>query len=153
MKNIEYREFGDISAASMATLLNEDSLRTHLIDHPYFDAETVQAWMTEKEEVDSQATCRVRAVLVGGELAGWCGIQPDEVGVELAVVISQRYWGVGVAVFKDMLSWARELGHSQIRFHLLDSRKAYRSLESMASEVTQSQMLGRTFTTYTIPVN
>ena len=153
MKNIEYREFGDISAASMASLLNEDSLRTHLIDHPYFDAETVQAWMTEKEEVDSQATCRVRAVLVGGELAGWCGIQPDEVGVELAVVISQRYWGVGVAVFKDMLSWARELGHSQIRFHLLDSRKAYRSLESMASEVIQSQMLGRTFTTYTIPVN
>lgn len=153
MKNIEYREFGDISAASMASLLNEDSLRTHLIDHPYFDAETVQAWMTEKEEVDSQATCRVRAVLVGGELAGWCGIQPDEVGVELAVVISQRYWGVGVAVFKDMLSWARELGHSQIRFHLLDSRKAYRSLESMASEVIQSQMLGRTFTTYNIPVN
>ena len=153
MKNIEYREFGDISAASMASLLNEDSLRTHLIDHPYFDAETVQAWMTEKEEVDSQAACRVRAVLVGGELAGWCGIQPDEVGVELAVVISQRYWGVGVAVFKDMLSWARELGHSQIRFHLLDSRKAYRSLESMASEVIQSQMLGRTFTTYNIPVN
>ena len=153
MKNIEYREFGDISAASMASLLNEDSLRTHLIDHPYFDAETVQAWMGEKVEIDSQAACRVRAVLVGGELAGWCGIQPDDEGVELAVVISQRYWGVGVAVFKDMLSWARELGHSQIRFHLLDSRKAYRSLESMASEVIQSQMLGRTFTTYNIPVN
>lgn len=153
MNNIAFRQFAEVSAEAMASLLNEDSLRTHLIEHPYFDAETVQAWMDEKTAVDAEAGCRIRAVMVGGELAGWCGIQPDDEGVELAVVISQRYWGAGVAVFKVMLSWARELGHEHVRFHLLDSRRDYRALRAMASSVTESQMLGRTFTTYCIPVD
>ena len=81
-------------------VLNEMFLRTHLGDHPYFDLASLQLWMEDKIKLDAIEGCCVRAVYIGGVLAGWCGIQPDDKGFEIAIVISQRFWGFGIPVFK-----------------------------------------------------
>lgn len=133
-------------------ILNEDSLRTHLIDHPYFDSVSVQAWMDEKINVDSIQGCRIRAVYIDGDLAGWCGIQPDDNRFELAIVISQKFWGFGISIFKSLMRWADEIGHKEVLFHLLDSRPEYKALNKMASKVHKTELLGRCFTTYYIPI-
>ncbi len=153
MKRIEYIRLQDVAPERMMALMNEDSLRTHLMEYPVFDVPAARQWMEEKTRIDETPGCRVRAVTVRGELAGWCGIQPDELGFELAIVISSKFWGTGLAIFKDLMSWAQELGHREVLFHLLDSRPAYRALEKMASRVTATEMEGRRFTTYYIPVN
>lgn len=152
MREIEFLCFDRVSPTDLIEIVNEDALRTHLIDHPYFDTTSLQAWMEGKIRVDATPGCRVRAVYIGGELAGWCGIQPDDKGYEIAIVISQKFWGFGIAIFKTLMCWARELEHKEILFHLLDSRPEYKALNKMASKVQKTEQLGRCFTSYYIPV-
>lgn len=152
MCNIEYLSFKQVAPKDLMVVVNEDSLRTHLIKHPRFNTESIQAWIEEKNEVDTAPGCRVRVVSVGGVLAGWCGIQPDDSGFELAIVLSQRFWGSGRAIFKTLMLWASELGHKEVRFHLLDTRREYKALARMATKVYRSQLLGRNFITYHLSV-
>lgn len=51
------------------------------------------------------------------------------------------------------MRWAREMGHTEVRFHLLDSRPAYVSLASKASRVEKTHLSGRAFTTYFLSVD
>ncbi len=103
--------------------------------------------MNEKLTVDAIGGCRVRAIRIDREVAGWCGIQPDDQGVELAIVLSQKFWGSGIKIFKTLMLWAKELGHKEVLFHLLDSRRDYKAIRKMASRVYTSELLGRRFTT------
>ncbi len=152
MSEIEYSLFGNVNPEEMMGIVNEDSLRVHLIDHPYFDVISLQAWMEEKIRIDSTQGCRIRAVYVDGELAGWCGIQPDDNGFELAIVITKKFWGFGIPIFKTLMRWANELGHKEVLFHLLESRPVYKALNKIATKVQKTEQLGRCFTTYHIPV-
>jgi len=148
MRDIEYLSFKQVDPKDLMDILNEDSLRTHLVDHPYFDETSIQAWIEDKIETDAVHGCRVRAVSISGTLAGWCGIQPDDNGFEIAIVISQRFWGSGVRIFKTLISWASELGHKEVIFHLLDTRREYKTLAKLATKVHHTQLLDRNFTTF-----
>ena len=148
MSNIEYLSFKQVDPKKLMAVVNEDSLRAHLISHPYFDIKSIQTWIEDKIEIDAMRGCRVRVVSIDGVIAGWCGIQPDNNGFEIAIVISQKFWGSGIAIFKTLMIWANELGHTEVLFHLLDSRREYKALSKMATKVHRTQLLGRCFTTY-----
>lgn len=152
MSNIEYLNFKQVDPKDLMAVVNEDSLRAHLVNHPYFNATSIQTWIEDKVRTDAMPRCRVRVVSIGGELAGWCGIQPDDSGFEIAIVISQRFWGSGIPIFKTLMLWARELGHKEVLFHLLDSRREYKALTKMATKVHRTQLLERNFTTYHLSV-
>ena len=152
MSEIEFLCFNQVNPEHFLGVINEDSLRTHLIDHPYFDVASLQAWMEDKIKVDAVQGCRIRAVYIGGVLAGWCGIQPDDNGFELAIVISQKFWGFGIPIFKVLMCWANEMGHKEILFHLLESRPEYKALNRISTKVHKTEQLGRCFTTYHVPV-
>lgn len=153
MKTVAFVPFYQVNPNALMVVLNEDSLRTHLIGHPYFDEHSIKEWITEKIAVDSLQGCRIRAVTVDDELAGWCGIQPDDEGYELAIVIGKNFWGHGITIFKHLLTWARELEHKEILFHLLETRREYRALNKLATRVYETRLLGRNFTTYVVPVS
>jgi hypothetical protein len=153
MSRIDYLQLNQANKRDLLEILNDDCLRKHLVDHPYFDDASLQSWMEAKIAIDAIQGCRIRLVSVDGMLAGWCGIQPDDNGFELAIVISRNFWGSGVQVFRSLLHWARELGHNEVLFHLLDSRPVYKALSKMASKVESTELYGRRFTTYYIPVD
>lgn len=148
MCDIDYLSFKQVDPKGLMDVVNDDSLRTHLIDHPYFDEKSIQAWIEEKIKTDAMQGCRVRVVSIDGTLAGWCGIQPDGSGFEIAIVISQRFWGCGIPIFKTLMLWAGELGHKEVLFHLLDTRREYKLLAKKATKVHRTQLLGRNFTTF-----
>lgn len=148
MKNITYACFEDVDPTQLMSLLNQSDLREHLIDHPYFDSNSIQLWLDEKIKINNKEGCLIRAVNIDEELAGWCGIQPDEDGFELAIVISKSFWGNGVAIFKDLMRWSKDIGHKEVHFHLLDTRREYKSLKKMATKVTETKLLGHNFKTY-----
>lgn len=152
MSEIEFLCFNQVNPEDFLGVVNEDSLRTHLIDHPYFDVASLQAWIEDKIKVDAVQGCRIRAVYIGGVLAGWCGIQPDDNGFELAIVISQKFWGFGIPIFKVLMCWANEMGHKEILFHLLESRPEYKALNRISTKVHKTEQLGRCFTSYHVPV-
>ncbi|BBM03020.1 GNAT family N-acetyltransferase [Microbulbifer sp. GL-2] len=153
MNKVTYMSFNKVDSEGLLAVLNQDELRTHLVKHAYFDAASLETWMEEKITVDSLPGCRVRAVYIDDTLAGWCGIQPDDNGHELAIVISKKFWGNGPAIFKVLMSWAKDLGHKEILFHLLDSRPEYNALNKIATKVHKTELLGRCFSTYCIAVN
>jgi hypothetical protein len=152
MSEIQFSYLDQVKSEDLIAVVNEDSLRTHLVDHPYFDAASLQVWIEGKIKLDAMNGCRIRAVYIGEVLAGWCGIQPDDKGFEIAIVISQRFWGFGIPIFKTLMCWASELGHKEVLFHLLDSRPEYKALNKMSTKVDKTELAGRCFTTYYLSV-
>jgi len=152
MSRLEFKPFGDVRAEDFLPLVNDETVRKHLIDHPPFDAASVRVWMDDKIRIDMLPGCLVRALVIDGALVGWCGIQPDGEGVEIAIVIAKAGWGAGIAIFKEMMGWARSMGHREVLFHLLDTRPAYRFLARRSTRVKKTTLSGRGFTTYYLSV-
>ncbi|WP_299981867.1 GNAT family N-acetyltransferase [uncultured Pseudoteredinibacter sp.] len=148
MNTVKYLKFEDSSPKDLINILNEESLRKHLIEHPHFDSYNINEWISGKIETNAAKGCRVRVISIDGEIAGWCGIQEDDEGFEIAIVISQKFWGYGIRIFKTIMSWAKELGHKEVLFHLLETRRSYKSLARMARKISHRQLLGRNFSTY-----
>jgi len=145
---MKFIPLGEVRAEDFLPLVNDETLRKHLIDHPSFELGTVRRWMEEKMAIDALPGCRVRAVLIDGALVGWCGLQPDEEGIEIAIVIARAGWGRGLAIFNEMMGWARSMSHQEVVFHLLDTRPLYKSLARRATRVTKTTLSGHPFTTY-----
>lgn len=152
MSEIEYVKFDHVNPEDFLPVVNEPTLRKHLIDHVRFDSVTIREWMNEKIQLESIPGCRIRAVFIGGILAGWCGIQSDDKGFEIAIVLSKQFWGFGIPIFKALMCWAKELGHEEIIFHLLETRSEYKFLKKMATKIRKTELFGRNFTTYFISV-
>lgn len=153
MSDIEFVGFSHLTPEDLLTVVNDETLRKHLIDHPIFDASSLRLWMEDKVKTGSLPGCRIRAIYIDEVLAGWCGIQPDDKGFEIAIVIAKEFWGFGIPVFQKMMLWAKELGHKEIMFHLLETRPEYRSLKRKATKVKKTELYGRSFITYYISVD
>ncbi|MEH6649925.1 MAG: GNAT family N-acetyltransferase [Motiliproteus sp.] len=153
MNPVEYVKLNEIQPAEFLTLLNKQSTREHLIVHELFDLNKVELWIKEKVDVDSTQGCRVRAITVDKQLAGWCGIQLEEGKYEIAVVIDDQYWGLGKKIFREIMCWAKELGHATIFIHLFHTRPEYKFLSKLSKNVYESELLGSRFTTYELEVS
>ena len=152
MGTVEYLDFNKIDKNELLPLLNSKTVREHLIDHELFTVDTLTTWMQSKMEVDATPGCRVRGIVINGELAGWCGIQPEDDKYELAIIIDEKFWGLGIKVFKEIMCWAKELNHKVVYIHFLHTRPKYKFLMNMASNVYQTELFNNTFTTYQISV-
>ncbi|MCP5316205.1 MAG: N-acetyltransferase [Chromatiaceae bacterium] len=153
MRHIEYLRLDEVDPAEFATLLNKKKIRKHLVEHQLFTVHTAERWAKTKIGESSRPGCRIRAVVVDGQLAGWCGIQSDGIMHEIAIVIDESHWGIGPRVFRDVMGWASELGHEVISIHLLHTRPEYRFLQKIAKRVYTTDLLGERFTTYELAVS
>ncbi len=149
---IDYKKFSDVNPELFFPLLNSNKVRTHLIRHQTFDDEMLKSWIADKISMDAVAGCKVRAIQVEGNLAGWCGIQLEDSRFGLAIVIDDKYWGLGIKVYRDLMQWAAELGHTSVFVQLLNTRPEYRFLRRRAKQVCVSELMGHCFTTYELGV-
>lgn len=152
MKNIEYVDLQNLNRIEILNILNKQKVRNHLVAHDQFDEALLDEWIKGKVIVNQTCGCKVKGIKVDGTTAGWCGIQLEDGSYELAIVLDPKYWGVGLKVFKEMMLWASELGHSEVVLHLFNTRPEYRFLRKMAGRVYESTMFGQKYTTYEIKV-
>jgi hypothetical protein len=152
MKNIEYTSLREIDRMELLKVLNKKKIREHLVSHDEFDEASLEKWIIEKTKVDSCKGCVVKGVKVDAYVAGWCGIQFENGTFELAIILDEEYWGIGISVFKDTMKWAYELGHSQIVLHLFNTRPEYKFLRKMASRIYESTMFGQKYISYELRV-
>ena len=101
---------------------------------------------------DSVPGCRTRVVYVNDDLVGWCGIQKDNSGYEIAIVISKSAWGVGASIFEKLIAWSKDFGHQEVVIHLLESRPPYKFLKQKSIKSCNTKMYGRNFITYHIAI-
>jgi len=99
MKKLEYLKFDEVNINDFKDLLNKQKIREHLIEHELFDDTLVASWVEEKIKTDSIKGCKIRGIYSKKTLAGWCGIQVVEGKYEIAIVLDERFWGVGKSVF------------------------------------------------------
>lgn len=152
MQNISYVAIEGLNRNELMSILNKASVREHLVSHEQFDELLLDDWVAEKVIVNSTKGCRVQGIKVNEVVAGWCGIQFENGSFELAIVLDEKYWGMGVRVFKDVMAWASELGHSKVVLHLLNTRPGYVFLEKMANRVYESTLFGQKYTSYELRV-
>jgi len=152
MNTVEYPKFNTIDPSDFLSLLNSKKIRKHLIEHELFTIDTLTIWMRSKIEVDATSGCKVRGIVCEGELAGWCGIQFEEGKYELAIIIDDKFWGLGKRVFKDLMCWAKELEHGEVYIHFLYTRPEYKFLKKIAKNVYEADFFGSKFTTYQLTV-
>jgi len=152
MTKINYIKLEDIDAEELITLLNKAKIREHLIGHDLFDLKSISLWIQEKSKMNSIDGCRVRGVVVNNSIAGWCGIQIEEGKYEVAIVLDDKFWGLGKRVFNDILLWAKQFGHSEVFIHFLHTRPEYKFLRKISKNVFETEMLGNKFKTYQIPI-
>lgn len=153
MNKLSFAKLTEIDKNVMLTILNKASTRKHLIHHEQFTLDYVEQWILGKLEVDAAAGCKVRAVELDGVLAGWCGIQQEKGEYEVAIVIDDSHWGLGKRIFDEMMLWAIEMGHNTLVIHLLKTRPKYKFLEKIACKVSDSIVMGESFTSYQLDVS
>lgn len=152
MNKVEYISLQDLDQRALLNVLNKEKIREHLVLHDKFNEASLKEWVSSKVSVDSTKGCKVRGIQVDGAVAGWCGIQFENEAYEIAIILDEEYWGIGVAVFKDVMVWASELGHSHVVLHLLNTRPEYKFLRKMASRVYDSTMFGQKYKSYELRV-
>ncbi len=152
MNSIKYIALNQVDPEQLLSLLNKDKLRTHLISHQVFDSVSLQSWLNTKIKMDSTTGCRIRAIVADNQCVGWCGIQLDRETYEMAIILDDSHWGQGRKIFRDLMAWAKELGHKTVSIHFLHTRPEYKFLRKIAQNVRESQILGNKFTTYTLAV-
>jgi len=150
---IEYVNLSECNSDELISILNSKDVRKHLMPHDQFDHESLANWIKQKNTCDALAGCRVRGILINQQLAGWCGIQDDELGYEIGIVLTKPFWGYGQRIFKTMRVWAKEFGHSELIIHLHESRPNYKFLLKLSkNKVTKSTIDGNRFNTYHVQV-
>lgn len=152
MSPINYRPLNQVDPEHLLSLLNKKKLRAHLVNHQFFDKASLELWLNEKIKMDATDGCRLRAIVAEGQCVGWCGIQQDGEKYEIAIVLDDSHWGLGRKIFRDLMAWAKELGHQTIFIHFLRTRPQYKFLQKMAIRVYESEIMGSTFTTYALAV-
>jgi len=152
MYKLKYVRFSEINPVNFVDLLNNQKIREHLVDHERFDINSIMGWINSKLEMDSKKGCRVRGILSSNLLAGWCGIQLEQGQYEIAIVINDKYWGIGRSVFNEVMAWAKDLGHDEIYIHFLNSRPEYKFLKKMSKTVFETEHFGEKFVTYKLLV-
>jgi len=153
MSRIDYVKFSEVSPESFLSMLNKLKVREHLIEHALFDIDSTTAWMDSKLEVDASEGCKVRAINLDNQLIGWCGIQFEEGKYEIAIVLDERAWGLGIKIFHEIMAWAKIIGHKEVSIHFLHTRPKYKFLQKLAKSVYESELLGHKFNTYQLAVN
>lgn len=152
MLTIEYVKFDEVCPDDFLPLLNKLKIREHLIQHELFDREITETWMQSKMEVDTSFGCKVRAIKVAGQLVGWCGIQLDDGKYEIAIVIDDSSWGLGIKIFHEIMSWAKVIGHKEVYIHFLHTRPNYKFLQKLSKRVYECELFGSKFNTYQLTV-
>jgi len=153
MNELQYIKFDSVDENEFISILNRQRIREHLIEHDFFDGNSIRDWIELKMSVDSTPGCKIRAIKFEGKLIGWCGIQLELERYEIAIVLDHAAWGKGKRVFADLMAWAKELGHKDIFINLLHSRRENRYLARMAINISHSEIHGSKFTTYQINLN
>ncbi len=152
MRGLEYVKFDQVDPAELLPILNKQKVRQHLMEHHLFDEETLQKWLAGKLAMDASSGCKLRVIELDKRPGGWCGIQIEDGQYELAIVLDDEYWGLGRQVFKDMMSWAKTLGHETLFIHFLHTRPEYRFLRKISRRVFENELYGHRFITYELIV-
>jgi ribosomal protein S18 acetylase RimI-like enzyme len=73
---------------------------------PCFDSDSYDHFIAEKKSIWEKHGFGPCAYFIKNNFIGWAGLQPDDDGYELALVVSPAYWGQGKHIYHDLIQEA-----------------------------------------------
>lgn len=122
--NIEFRPLGDVPQSELIELMNNQRLRQHLpLARGDFDEAACNAFLHSKEKLWDEYGFGPWAFVIGSEVAGWGGLQPELGDAEIALVLHPAYWGWGKRIYDQIIQRAfGEMGFESVTVLLPPSR-------------------------------
>src|SRR3989442_9874508 len=77
-----------------------------LADPEPISPDQLRDWVAGKEAITQQQGFGPQAILIDGDFAGWGGIEPDDAGASISLVLSPAFWGHGHRILDVLLEEA-----------------------------------------------
>ncbi|MEC9368769.1 MAG: GNAT family N-acetyltransferase [Pseudomonadota bacterium] len=100
MAGLDFVPLWGIAPDDIARLMNDERVGRYLplLQRP-FTARDCQAFLDAKRKLWDEHGYGPCAILIGGQFAGWGGLQPEQGDVDFALVLRPEYWGWGRRIF------------------------------------------------------
>lgn len=106
---IAFTRLTQIPPAAIIDLMNDPAVRRHLpLAQDKFGDADCDRFVATKERMWEEKGFGPWAFLLDGEFIGWGGLQPEGDDVDVGLVLSQKYWGAGPAIYRRVLMHAFE---------------------------------------------
>ena len=149
-KSVQLKHLAEIEIEKIVSLLNHSEVRAlmPLAGEPA-DADSAKAWVESKEKC-WECNYGPYAVVIGGEFAGWGGLQPENGEPDLALVLFPEFWGMGGNVFRALINEiARSPEIQEVTVHFPVIRKNRNAIEKLGFAREDTVLLdGHSFVRY-----
>ncbi|HAP61861.1 MAG TPA: N-acetyltransferase [Cytophagales bacterium] len=128
--NPAFTRLSEIAPRDIMELMNHPLVRRQmpLLREHFGEAETA-AFVAAKERLWSEHGYGPWAFVVDGQFAGWGGLQPEGDEVDLALVLHPNYWGMGKALYREIIRRAfGEMGFTSVTVLFPPSRTRVQGL-------------------------
>jgi [ribosomal protein S5]-alanine N-acetyltransferase len=105
--DIVFKRLPEVDPADLIALMNDPRVRRHLpLARAAFGPAECARFVAAKERLWAEHGYGPWAFVIGGEFAGWGGLQPEGGEVDLGLVLRPEHWGVGRALYERLLTQA-----------------------------------------------
>ena len=128
--NIEFKRLTEINISEIIELMNNPLVRRHMpLAQGHFDEAACSAFIVAKDQIWKEHGYGPWAFVVNGAFVGWGGLQPEHNDVEVALVLHPKAWGLGKALFDEIIRRAfGEMGLSSVVVLFPPSRTRVKAL-------------------------
>ena len=149
---IAFTPLSSIDPEQLRALLTDPQVIRHmpLADPEPMTPDELRDWVAGKEAIRQQHGFGPQAILLDGDFAGWGGIEPDDAGASISLVLFPAFWGRGRQILDVLLEEAfRRLGLPYVLVEFPPSRTRVRGLLHLGfREVGDSTIEGERFVVY-----
>ncbi|WP_020591585.1 GNAT family N-acetyltransferase [Kiloniella laminariae] len=124
MDMIKFVRLSEIKEEQIIALMNNELVGRQMpLLAGGFSGESCRAFLKAKEQLWHAHGYGPWAFLIGGEFAGWGGLQPEQGDADFALVLHPRFWGWGRQIFNKVRDQAfNEMGLESITILLPPGR-------------------------------
>lgn len=127
--NIEFKQLYEINKSEIIDLMNNPLVRRHMPLSTAFDEKAYNEFLLAKKQLWETHGYGPWAFVVDGKFAGWGGLQYEQGDADLALVLHPNYWGVGKAIYKEIINKAfSEMGLASVTILFPPSRVRIKGL-------------------------
>lgn len=121
---VVFKRLSEIDEEALIELMNDPAVRRHLLlAKGYFGQSECREFVAAKERMWTDHGYGPWAFVLGEELVGWGGIQPESGDVDVGMVLHRRHWGAGKALYERIVQFAfGDLGFQALVALLPESR-------------------------------
>jgi RimJ/RimL family protein N-acetyltransferase len=131
--DVVFKRLIEVDKTTIIDLMNEPALRRHmpLLSETFSEADC-DTFIAAKEQLWKDHGYGPWAFVVDGDLVGWGGLQPEGGEADLALVLHPDYWGLGKAIYRQIIGRAfGQMGFESVIALLPPSRRRDRVMRRL----------------------